>query len=114
LYFKHGSKDLSGYWLPELSYRRKIAESIAEKCKELNMCFTAEEFIDLWTTPYSDCVNIGSWHAPTAYDIVKFIKSHPANACLEEVIEHIKKYFETEKNWEKLMMKYWDKVKLFF
>jgi DNA repair photolyase len=53
LYFKHGSKDLSGYALPELNYRRKIAESIAEKCKELGMCFTAEEFIDLWTTPYS-------------------------------------------------------------
>ena len=53
LYFKKGSKDLSGYALPEITYRRKIAESIAEKCKELGMCFTAEEFIDLWTTPYS-------------------------------------------------------------
>jgi DNA repair photolyase len=42
LYFKHGTKDLSGYHLPELTYRRKIAESIAEKCKELNMNFTAE------------------------------------------------------------------------
>jgi hypothetical protein len=113
LYFKHGSKDLSGYALPELNYRRKIAESIAEKCKELNMNFTAEEFLDLWTTPYSDCINIDGWHAPTAYDIVKFIKSHPTNASLEEVIEHTKKNFVTEKNWGKLMKKYWDKVKLF-
>jgi len=32
---------------------------------------------------------------------------------LEEVIEHIKKNFVTEKNWEKLMKKYWDKTKLF-
>src|SRR5450756_1695142 len=35
LYFKHGSKDLSGYALPKLTYRRKLMESIAEKCKEL-------------------------------------------------------------------------------
>lgn len=48
-YFKNGSKDLSGYWLPELTYRRRIAESIAEKCKELAMRFTAEEFLDLWS-----------------------------------------------------------------
>ena len=114
LYFKKGSKDLSGYALPELNYRRKIAESIAEKCKQLGMSFTAEEFIDLWTTSYSDCVNIDGWHAPTAYDIVKFIKSHPTNVSLEEVIEHIKKNFATEKNWEKLMKDYWDKAKLFF
>ena len=114
LYFKHGSKDLSGYWLPELSYRRKIAESIAEKCKQLGMSFTAEEFIDLWTCKFSDCIAIDSWHAPTAYDIVKFIKSHPTNASLEEVIEHIKKNFATEKKWEKLMGEYWEKTKLFF
>ena len=78
------------------------------------MCFTAEEFIDLWTTPYSDCIDIDGWHAPTAYDIVKFIKSNPTNASLEEIIEHIKKNFATEKNWEKLMKDYWDKAKLFF
>jgi hypothetical protein len=53
------------------------------------------------------------WHASTAIDIVKFIKSHPTNASLEEVIEYIKKNFETDKKWEKLMRKYWDKVKLF-
>ena len=69
LYFKNGSKDLSGYLLPELSYRRMMMESIAEQCKKYNMCFTTEEFINLWTTPYSDCVNIDSWHAPTAYDM---------------------------------------------
>ena len=76
------------------------------------MCFTAEEFLDLWTTPYSDCINVNSWHAPTAYDIVKFIKSHPTNACLEEVID-IKKNFATDKKWEQLMRDYWEKVKLF-
>ena len=113
IYFKHGNKDLSGYWLPELSYRRKIAESIAKKCKQLGMSFTAEEFLDTWTCKYSDCIDIDGWHAPTAYDIVKFMKAHPTNASLEEVIEHIKKNFVTDKNWEKLMRKYWDKVKLF-
>jgi DNA repair photolyase len=114
LYFKNGSKDLSGYWLPELSYRRKIAESIAEMCKQLGMCFTAEEFIDLWTCKYSDCIDIDGWHAPTAMDIVEFMKSQkPKNTSLEEVIEYIKKNFETDKKWEKLMRKYWDKVKLF-
>jgi hypothetical protein len=44
LYFKNGSKDLSGYSLPELSYRRKTMESIAKLCKQQEMCFTAEEF----------------------------------------------------------------------
>jgi hypothetical protein len=59
-------------------------------------------------------VNIDSWHAPTAYEIVHFMKSqNPTNASLEEVIEHIKKNFAMEKNWEKLFRKYWDKVKLF-
>ncbi len=115
LYFKHGSKDLSGYWLPELSYRRKIAESIAEKCKQLGMSFTAEEFIDLWTTPYSDCVNIDSWHAPTAYDIVKFMKSqNPKNVSMEDTIDYIKKNFATDKKWEKLMRDYWENAKLLF
>jgi hypothetical protein len=113
LYFKNGTKDLPGYWLPELTYRRKIMESIAEKCKQLGMTFTAEEFIDLWTCKYSDCIDIDGWHAPTAYDIVKFIKSHPTNASLEEVIDHIKKNFVTDKNWEKLMKDYWDKIKCF-
>lgn len=75
LYFKNGGRDLSGYLLPELSYRRGMMEFIAEKRKQYHMCFTAEEFLDLWTTPYSDCVSFDSWHAPTAYDIVKFMKS---------------------------------------
>jgi DNA repair photolyase len=114
LYFKHGNKDLSGYALPELTYRRKLMESIAEKCKELGMCFAAEEFIDLWTTPYSDCVNIASWHAPTAYDIIKFMKSQNLNnASVEVIIDFIKKNFATEKKWEQLMIYYWDKAKLF-
>jgi hypothetical protein len=97
LYFKHGSKDLSGYALPELTYRRTLMESIAEKCKKLGMCFTAEEFIDLWTTAYSDCVNIDSWHAPAAYDITQFMKSqYSTNASLEKVIEYLKKNFMTK------------------
>ena len=77
------------------------------------MSFTAEEFIDLWTCEYSDCINIDGWHAPTAVDFVKFIKAHPTNTSLEEVIEHIKKNFAIEKNWEKLMKEYWDKAKSF-
>ena len=73
-------------------------ESIAEKCKELGMCFTAEEFLDLWTCKVSDCIAIEPWHAPKAFDIVKFIKSqNPKNTSLEEVIDHIKKNFVTEK-----------------
>jgi hypothetical protein len=113
LYFKHGGKDLSGYHLPELTYRRKLMESVAEKCKKLGMCFTAEEFIDLWTTPYSDCIDIDGWHAPTAYDIVKFMKSQPKNESMEVAIDFIKKNFVTDKKWEQLMRDYWDKVKLF-
>jgi DNA repair photolyase len=114
LYFKNGNKDLSGYWLPELTYRRKIVDSIAEKCKKLGMCFTAEEFLDIWTTPYSDCVNIASWNAPTAYDVIKLMKSHnPKIVSIEDVIDYSKKNFQPERNWEKLMRKYWDKVKLF-
>jgi len=74
LYFKHGDKDLSNYKLPEYTYRRKTMEKIAEKCKEYNLKFTSEEFFDLWTTPYSDCVDINCWHAPTAYDVYYLMK----------------------------------------
>jgi len=89
-------------------------ESIAEVCKQNSMCFTAEEFLDLWTTPYSDCVAFDCWHAPTAYDIVKFMKSqNPKNSSVEDTIDFIKKNFVTEKNWEKLLKDYWEKVKLF-
>lgn len=72
LYFKHGDMDLSNYRLPEYTYRRKTMESIAETCKKYNMKFTSEEFFDLWTTPYSDCVDINCWHALTAYDVWRF------------------------------------------
>ena len=114
LYFKNGSKDLSGYWLPELSYRRKIAESIAEKCKQLGMSFTAEEFIDLWTCKYSDCIDIDGWNAPTAYDIIKFEKSQsPKQVTIEQVIDHIKKNFQVDSKWEKMLRKYWEKTRLF-
>jgi DNA repair photolyase len=67
LYFKHGDKDLSKYRLPEYTYRRKTMEEIAKTCSKNNLKFTSEEFFDLWTTPYSDCVDIG-WHNPTLYD----------------------------------------------
>jgi DNA repair photolyase len=75
LYFKHGDKDLSNYSLPEYTYRRKTMETIAQICKNYNLKFTSEEFFDLWTTPYSDCVDINCWHAPTLYDIWSFIKA---------------------------------------
>jgi len=82
-----------------------------KKIKELS-CKTL--LVDLWTTPFSDCTNISSWHAPTAYDIIQFIKSqNPKNTSLEEVIEYVKKHFIIEKNWEKLMRKYWEEVNLF-
>ena len=69
--------------------------------------------LDLWTTKYSDCVNIDSWHAPTAYDIIQFMKSQSTtNTSLEEMIEYIKKNFVTDKKWEKLMREYWAKAKL--
>jgi DNA repair photolyase len=111
LYFKHGSKDLLGYWLPELTYRRKIAESIAEKCKQLGMSFTVEEFIQTWTTAYSDCVDIDCWHAPTGYDFINFIKSQDLNqASIEQVIDHIKKNFQVDAHWEKMLRKYWEKT----
>jgi DNA repair photolyase len=113
LYFKNGTKDLSGYWLPELSYRRKIAESIAEKCKELGMSFTAEEFIDLWTNPRSDCIDIGV-HSPTIFDIIQFKKSRShQQVTIEQVIDHIKKNFQVDAKWEKMLRKYWEKTKLF-
>jgi len=75
LYFKHGDKDLSDYRLPEYTYRRKTMESIAEICRKYKLKFTSEEFFDLWTTPYSDCVDINCWHAPTAYDVYCFMKT---------------------------------------
>ncbi|MCW3983205.1 MAG: radical SAM protein [Candidatus Bathyarchaeota archaeon] len=112
LYFKKGTKDLSGYRLPELSYRRKMMEHIANKCKQLGMCFTSEEFLDLWTTPYSDCVNIDGWNAPTAYDILKKIKNQP-KASKEQIIELIKKQFILDDKWVKLANKHWDKIELF-
>jgi DNA repair photolyase len=74
LYFKHGDEDLSHYRLPEYTYRRKIIESIAELCRKYGLKFTSEEFFDLWTTPYSDCVDINCWNAPTAYDVWRFYK----------------------------------------
>jgi len=109
LYFKLGNKDLSGYSLPEFSYRRNMMESIAEVCKQNSMCFTAEEFLDLWTTPYSDCISIDCWHAPTAYDIFEFINSQRIkNVSKDVVINFIKKNFVLEDGWEKLMNVYWD------
>jgi hypothetical protein len=39
---------------------------------------------------------------------------NPQNVSLETIIDYFKKNFATEKNWEKLMREYWDKVKLFF
>lgn len=113
LYFKSGSKDLSGYSLPELDYRFKTMKSIAGMCKLNNICFTSEEFLDLWTNKNSDCVDIDSWHAPTAVDIAEFIHCQDAtNVNVEEVIGYIKKHFVTDKKWEKLMREYWDKAKL--
>jgi DNA repair photolyase len=112
LYFKHGSKDLSGYWLPELTYRRKIAESIAEKCKELGMYFVGEEFLDIWTLAYSDCISIG-YHQPTAYDLIKFIKSQNGTVTQQMVIDYFKAEFGVDAKWEKLLKKYWDKVNVF-
>lgn len=78
------------------------------------MCFTAEEFLDLWTSRYSDCVAIDCWHAPTAYDILEFINAQNIkNVRREVVIDFVKKNFALEKNWEQLMNKYWDKAKMF-
>jgi DNA repair photolyase len=114
LYFKRGSKDLSGYSLPELGYRRKIMESIAETCKHYNICFTGEEFLDLWTTKYSDCVSIDCGHAPTVYDILELMNSRNNKHIKKKVaVSYIKKNFALEKGWEKLMDKYWDKAQLF-
>lgn len=74
LYFKHGDEDLSHYRLPEYTYRRKMMESIAQKCRKYGLKFTSEEFFDLWTTPYSDCVDIDCHHAVTLYDVWEFLK----------------------------------------
>jgi DNA repair photolyase len=113
LYFKHGSKDLSGYWLPELTYRRKIAETIAEKCKELGMYFVGEEFLDIWTMAYSDCIDIDCSHSPTAFDIIKFIKAQNGTVTQQMVIDYFKAEFGVDAKWEKLLKKYWDKVNVF-
>jgi DNA repair photolyase len=112
LYFKHGSKDLSGYSLPELTYRRKTMASIAGFCKLNNMGFTAEEFLDLWTTPFSDCVAINSWHAPTVYSIIEFMKNNP-DLTKEQAIQSLRKEYSLNNKWEKLATKYWDKIELF-
>jgi DNA repair photolyase len=112
VYFKTGSKDLSGYSLPELTYRRKTMVSIAGFCKLNNMGFTAEEFLDLWTTPFSDCVAINSWHAPTAYSIIEFMKNNP-DLTKEQAIQALRKEYSLDNKWEKLATKYWEKVELF-
>jgi len=70
-----GTRTFQDTGFQSLLTEERLWNRLQKKCKELGICFTAEEFLDLWTTPYSDCVNIDGWHAPTAYDIVKFIKS---------------------------------------
>jgi hypothetical protein len=100
LYFKHGDKDLSHYKLPEYSYRRKLMEEIAETCTKYNLKFTSEEFYDLWTTPYSDCVDINCWHAPTSFDLWNFLKSKNGKwVSLREIIEFIKKNFHVDRRY---------------
>jgi len=89
-------------------------ESIAMKCKVLQMCFAAEEFIGLRMLPFSDCLAIDCWHASTVFDIIEFIRSQGSkNVSVELMIDYVKKSFLTEKKWEKLMRDYWDKAKSF-
>ena len=70
--------------------------------------------LNLWTTPFSDCICINGWNAPTIYDILEFVSwQDTKDVSKEAVIEYIKKHFELETSWERLMNKYWDKVKGF-
>jgi len=105
-------KDLSCYALPELEYRKKTMASIAGFSRLNGLCFTAEEFPQLWSTKYSDCVDIDCWHAPTAYDILELMQQNQS-LTKEEIIDTLKQRFSLDNRWEKLMNKYWDKVDLF-
>lgn len=115
LYFKHGDKDLSHYRLPEYTYRRSVMEFIAETCKKYNLKFTSEEFFDLWTTPYSDCVNINCWHAPTSYDLWKLVKTKNGSwVCLEEAVEFVKKNLCIDSHFLQTLSEYWYDEILFY
>lgn len=115
LYFKHGDKDLSHYRLPEYTYRQKVMEEIAETCLKYRIKFTSEEFFDLWTTPYSDCVDINCWHAPTSYDLWKFLKTKNGKwVGLEEAVEFIKKNFHANDHFLQQLTKYWNDRTVFY
>jgi DNA repair photolyase len=107
LYFKHGDEDLSHYKLPEYTYRRRTMEEIAKTCEKYNLKFTSEEFFDLWTMPYSDCVDIDCWHAPTLYDVRRFMKTESESHNLKEVGEFIHNNFCVEKEYFQKLAKYW-------
>jgi len=115
LYFKLGDRDLSKYKLPEYTYRRKTMEKVAEICKKHNLKFTSEEFFDLWTTPYSDCVDIGCWHAPTSYDIWSFVKAQNGRWIgLDEAILFVRKKFHVNDKYVEELTKYWNDGIVFY
>lgn len=109
LYFKHGDKDLSNYLLSRYAYRRSIMESLAETCKKNNLRFTSEEFFDLWTTPYSDCVDIDCWHAPTAYDIWRLaITKNGKQFDLDEAVQILVKNLDVDERYLKKLREHWN------
>lgn len=72
-------------------------EKIAEMCKKHSLKFTSEEFFDLWTTPYSDRVDINCWHAPTSYDIWCFVKAQKGRWIgLDEAMQFVRKNFRVD------------------
>ena len=88
-------------------------KSIAGMCKLNNICFTAEEFLDLWTTPYSDCVNIDCWHAPTMYEIWHLLESPNRETDFQEIVQRITRDFKVNAKWTRTIEEYWEKAKLF-
>jgi len=83
-------------------------EFIAETCRKHNLTFTSEEFWDLWTTPYSDCVDINCWHAPTLYDMLYFLKSQNYRKTeLYEIVGFVRNNFHVDKDYIEKLTKHW-------
>lgn len=108
LYFKRGDRDLSSYRLPEYSYRREKMQEISEICSNHSLGFTSEEFFDLWTTSYSDCVDINCWHAPTSYDLWRYLKNQRGKwVTLDEAMKFIETNFQVDEKYFKTLGNYW-------
>lgn len=113
LYRIYGERTLSNQMIPEQHYRRDILESIASSCTKYNVKFSSNEFFDLWTGPYNDCIDIDCWHAPTRYDYWHYLKSKNSWVKLEEMKTFVLSNFEVDKRYLQTLNKYWQDWTIF-